>query len=196
MRKLVDEALTEAEDQSEETESLLDLSDLSDLGLRKITAMEGRISGYVTAISTGQYINIVSLDKTEPRSEEVDEAVAEILEISTEIMEEKSNPVVVENLLDSLNLELDKLWELRRIREREFAKLIILIKAIIGGTRDESFNEKQIESIVAMLRFFKLPKIGEIDIKKCTKIGEDSGLNIYKPLIKNPKIKITIQQEE
>ena len=119
-----------------------------------------------------------------------------MLDISTEMMEEKNNPIVIENLLDLVNLELDKLWGLRGIREREFAKLIILIKTITGGTKDASFNEKQIESIAATLRFFKIPKIGEIDIKKCTKIVEDSGLNIYKPLIKNPKIKITIQQEK
>ena len=196
MRKLVDEGLTQVMAELEQSEPLSDLSNLSDIRLVKTTAVEGRISGYITAMSTGQYIDVITYPKPDLQSEEIDEAKNEILDIADNLVEEKNNPVVIENLLDSLNSELEKLWKLRHFREREFAKFIILIQTITKGKKDVNFNENQVENIAAILQIFKSPKIGEVDIKKCTKIIEDSGLNIYKTLIKSPKIKVIIQQEE
>ncbi len=196
MRKLVDNALTEFEIKREQVDSSIDLSDLSDICLRKITAAEGRIPGYVTAIRTGQYINVVSFHKSEPKIEIIDEVINEVLDISTNMIENKNNPVVIKNLLSSLNLELENLWDLRHIREREFAKFIVLVQTITKGDNNTNYSEGQIECMATILQVFKIPKIGDIDIKKCAKLMEDAGLNIYKPLIKNPKVKIIIQQEE
>jgi hypothetical protein len=198
MRKLVDDALTDAEIQTvrEQDNSLIDLSDLSDIHFKKTTAVDGKISGYVTAIRTGQFLNMVMVDKAEPQLDEVDNVISEILDISTDMIEEKDSPVTIKNLLSSLNSELENLWELRHIREREFAKFIILIQAITKGESGANYSGEQIECLATILQTLKIPKICDIDIKKCTKLMEGAGLNIYKPLIKNPKVKIIIQQEE
>lgn len=158
----------------------------------EITGAKESILGYRTADKAGEYLE-AKLYEVEKR--EIDEEIEDILDASDELLENKNDPVVLDNLLDSLNSLLDDLWDLRQEREREFSKLIVLVKTITKLKKIDFKNEIQLKALFELIRIFKRPKIVEIDIKDGVKIIKEAKLDLYGPLKSKPKLRITIEEE-
>ena len=160
--------------------------------LKKSTDIEGHIFGYIASTKAeSAYEKKVELEKTE-----IEEKIEEILDVSDDLLKTTDNPVVRENLLDSLNELLNDLWEKRNYKEdREFSKFIVLIQSISKGKNIDVSNEKHIEALAKVLEAFKKPKISSVDIQSSVEIIEEVGLDIYKPMKKPEKLKITIERE-
>lgn len=162
----------------------------------EITGAKERILGYRTADKAGEYLESFPPAKLyEVEKREIDEEIEDILDASDELLENKNDPVVLDNLLDSLNSLLDDLWDLRQEREREFSKLIVLVKTITKLKKIDFKNEIQLKALFELIRIFKRPKIVEIDIKDGVKIIKEAKLDLYGPLKSKPKLRITIEEE-
>lgn len=174
---------------------------LSEFSMRRTTraettGAEERIWGYRTADKAGEYLeSFLPAKLYEVEKREIDEEIEDILDASDELLENKNDPVVLDNLLDSLNSLLDDLWDLRQEREREFSKLIVLIKTITKLKKIDFKNEVQLKALFELIRIFKRPKIVEIDIKDGVKIIKEAKLDLYGPLKTKPKLRITIEEE-
>lgn len=173
------------------------VSFLSEISMKTATEAGERLSGYRTADKTGEQvegflgISILGIGKRE-----IDERIEEILDTADELFDNRSNPVLSENLLDSLNSSLDNLWEVRQEREREFSKLIVLVKTITKPRKIDLASETQIRALFELIQIFKRPKIAEIDVKLGVKILKEAKLDLYGPLKTKAKLKITIEEEE
>ena len=171
-----------------------DLTTMEEFGMRKITDIEGRIDGYITSTKTGEKQVIIprSLSIVKNKKEE---KIQEVLDLSDDLIDADDNLSLKGNLLDSLNTLLNDFWEMRQEREREFAKLIVLIQTITKGYNLEISNDLQIKALTKTLQVLKKPRITELDIKDSKNILTDADFDIYKPMIKKPSLKITIQEE-
>jgi len=183
------------------TEELLDRENksqadpLDQLGMRRTTAIEGKISGYKTAEKTGEYMeSSLVTTRHEAARLEIDDKIEEILDIADELLENSKDLILLDNLLDALNSSVDELWNLRDGREREYAKLIVLLKTITKSKCIELANQKQVTALFEILQTFKTPRIAEIDIKHCVRVMKEAGLDPYKPLRSDQKLKIVIEE--
>lgn len=167
-----------------------------DITLKKTTDTEGEISGYKTLSKTGDYVEgFVSRKISVLKKTEIEKEIDAILDIADDLVDNINNPILLENLLSPLISSLDELWLIRNDRERELAKLIILIQTVIGqGTIDTS-NKSQIKALFDVLQGFRKPKIAEIDIKDCRNILKEAQFDLYKPLKAKKKLKISIEEE-
>ena len=169
---------------------------LSEISMKTATEVSERLSGYRTVDKTGEQIEgfiggkIAGIIKCE-----IDGKIEEILDTADQFLENKNDPVLLDNLLDSLNSLLDSLWEARLEREREFAKFIVLVRTITKPRKIDLTSEPQIRALFELVQVFKRPKIAEIDIKQGVKIIKEAKLDLYAPLKEKSKLKITIEEE-
>lgn len=162
----------------------------------KSTESEGKISDYVITTKLDELPETFSGVETKIKKNKIDGIIEDTMDLADELLEDDNNVVVRENLLGSLNLLLDDLWEMRNIREKGFAKLLVLILAVTKDNNIDTSDIKQLKALAGVLRTLKRPNVVNLDIKDCTKIMNEACLNIYRPLIKRPNIKIIIQDED
>jgi hypothetical protein len=168
---------------------------LKELGMRRTTDVEERIVGYKTSDRTGEEIeSFLEIKPYRIEKRKIDEKIEEILDAADELLENKNDPILLDNLLDSLNSLLDDLWDLRQERERQFAKLIVLLKTITKSKNIDLVNQKQLMALFELIQTFKRPKVVEIDITHCIKVMREAGLDLYRPLRSKPKLKIIIEE--
>lgn len=179
----------------ENQEGELTNSSTLDMGMKKATAIEGRLLGFVTATKISEETEMFPGSATKIAKEKIEEKIEEVLDTADDLLENKDDFIMRDNLLGSLNILLDELWEIRHTREREFAKFIVLIQSLTKRDNMGTSNDKQIEALVATLQTLKRPRIVKTDINDCRKIIAGAGLDIYKPLTTASKFKITIQEE-
>ncbi|GAX59106.1 type IIA topoisomerase, B ubunit [Candidatus Scalindua japonica] len=171
-------------------------SDFIDEEMIKSTESEGKISDYVITTKLDELSETFSGVETKITKDKIDEIIEDTMNLADELLEDNNNVVVRENLLGSLNLLLNDLWEMRSIREKGFAKLLVLILAVTKDNNIDTSDIKQLEALAEVLRTLKRPNIIDLDIKDCTRIMNEACLNIYRSLIKRPNVKIIIQDEE
>lgn len=170
---------------------------LSEISMKATTEVVERLSGYRTADKTGEEVEgFLGISIPGIGKREIDERIEEIIDTADELFENRSNPVLLDNLLDSLNSSLDSLWGTRQEREHEFSKLIILVKTITKPRKIDLTSETQIRALFELIQIFKRPKIAEIDIKLGVKILKEAKLDLYGPLKTKTKLKITIEEEK
>ena len=180
----------------EENDIRANQSESLDEEMIKTTEREGKIPDYVITTKPDELPETFSGVETKIKKEKIDEIIEDTMDLADELLEDNNNVVVRENLLGSLNLLLNDLWELRNIREKGFAKLLVLILAVTKDNNIDTSDIKQLEALAEVLRTLKRPNVVDIDIKGCTRIINETCLDIYRPLIKRPNIKIIIQVEE
>ncbi len=171
-------------------------SEFLDEEMIKTTEREGKISDYVITTKPDELPETFSGVETKIKKDKIDEIIEDVLDLANELLEDTNSVVTRENLLDSLNSLLNDLWEMRHIRERGFAKLLVLIQAVTKENSIDTSDFQQIEVLAKVLQTLKRPNVVAIDIKDCTRIMNEACLDIYRPLIKRPNIKIIIQDEE
>jgi DNA-binding transcriptional regulator GbsR (MarR family) len=174
----------------------LDQSELLDEEMIKATEREGKISDYVITTKPNELSEIFSGIETKITKDKIDEIIEDVLDLANELLEDTNNVVIRENLIESLNALLNDLWEMRHIREKGFAKLLVLILAVTKDNNIDTSSIHQIEALARVLETLKRPNVVGIDIKDCTRIMTEAGLDFYRPLIKRPNFKIIIQEEK
>jgi len=162
--------------------------------LKKTTDLEGNIAGYIVSTKAESSVKEFLYSQTEQQKTLIEEKLEEISDLAENLLENKDNPVIKENSINSINDLLGELWSLRSSREKEYAKLIVLIQTITRRNIIDASNNEHIKALVDVLRKLKIPKITEFDIKDSIKVIEAANLNIYRPLQKKPTLEIIIKQ--
>jgi hypothetical protein len=160
------------------------------------TKCEGKIPDYVITTKPDELLETFSRIETKIKKDKIDEIIEDTMSLADELLDDDNDVVVRENLLGSLNLLLNDLWKMRSIREKGFAKLLVLILAVTKDNGIDTSDIKQLEALAEVLRTLTRPNVVNIDIKHCTRIMKEACLDFYRPLIKRPNIKIIIQAEE
>lgn len=174
-------------------------SDTLSIGMEKATkpdsTNEWSLIGYVGATKELNYPEILPDSSQKIAKGKMGEKIEEVFDKADVLLETEDNLIMRDNLLDSLDALMDDLWEMRHIREREFAKYIVLVQTVTKGHNLEISNDEQIKALVTILHTMKRPKIFESDIRYCRKTIADVGIDIYKPLTTVSKYKITIEEK-
>ena len=150
------EGLTETESSRRSLHQMQGEPDL-DTGMQRVTDVEGRTHGYVTAVKTGEIHDVYPTAGPLLAKEKIEEIVENILDVFEDITEAEDNLVVRGNLLDSMNSLVDELWMFRKAREADFKKYIVLIQSIIRGEKLDNVSLEKIEDLRPIFQTLKNP---------------------------------------